>query len=101
MRLVSKEEMNQVPHKLIGALTYSSPALSSLLVGSAILIAPNLILTCAHNLYSKQSGELFCNFKFYPGLHGRMSHFYEVEDIFFSLKFHFDCIRMHRGSIAN
>ena len=66
MEEISPEQMTKLPHKLIGALTYNS--LQNQVQGSGILISPDLVLTCAHNLYDKSTGVLCRNFKFYPGL---------------------------------
>lgn len=76
----SAEEVKVKPHNLIGALTFKTnrgqPG-----KGTGTLLSQNLVLTAAHNVIER--GEIFSNFKFYPGQDGLLEKCYEVVDLFF------------------
>ena len=48
-----------------------------------MLISPNLVLTCAHNICNKRTGDYYIKFKFYPGQAGLLDHPLDVEEVFF------------------
>jgi hypothetical protein len=73
---VPEEHMQRQLHKHIGPLTYRSRQCTFIGKGTATLISPNLILTSAHNLYSKNTGEVYYDFKFYPGQCGPLEKCY-------------------------
>ena len=54
------------------------------------MISPNLVLTVAHNIYNRQTGEIYKDFKFYPQQFGKLEDPYEIEDFFFPWKFCLD-----------
>ena len=58
-------------------------------VGTAFLLSPKLALTVAHNLFNKDTREVYQEIKFYPGHQGRFEEGckYEVEDFFFPGRF--------------
>ena len=62
--------MSKLPHRHIGALIFTSRRIKRPGKGTATLISPNLIITSAHNLYNKTTGEVYYDFRFYPGQYG-------------------------------
>jgi V8-like Glu-specific endopeptidase len=58
----------------IGALTFQTPQDEG--KGTAVLISPNLILTCAHNIYDKEKRIEYKDFKFYLAVHGECDLYY-------------------------
>lgn len=71
-------------HSYIGSLlTYNSLNKTKEIKGSAVLIAPNLILTVAHNFYDKLNDVQNVDGKFYLGLNGKLGKYYEIESIFY------------------
>ncbi len=57
--------MKDLPHKHIGAIVSKCKGVP--LKGTGLLVSPNLVLTCAHNLYIRQYLEYSYDIKFYPG----------------------------------
>ena len=57
--------------------------------GTGTLIAPNIVLTCAHNCYakygknSKKKSQKIKNLKFSPGLNGKIGKTYKVANCHF------------------
>ena len=84
---VPKEDMDEPLHSNTGALTFKSRKHPELGKGTGTLVASDLVLTAAHNLYSYQTGEFNFRFQFYPGLYGDLKDPYEVEDFFFPGKY--------------
>lgn len=56
-------------------------------MGTGLLIAPDLVLTAAHNVYSFEYRKYFKNFRFYPGQSGLLSSSYGVEKVFVPERF--------------
>jgi V8-like Glu-specific endopeptidase len=76
-------------HKHIGALNFiSSLREGQFGMGTGLLVSPNLVLTCAHNLYNPATGEMYRDHKFYHGQCGPMKRHYNIEDFFFPSKYH-------------
>ncbi len=44
--------------------------------GTGFLIAPNIVLTCAHNLYDIVTKKPFSEIKFYPAVNGQIGTAY-------------------------
>ena len=66
-------------HSCIGSLlTYNPINRAKEIKGTAVLIAPNLILTVAHNFYDRLNDVQNIDGKFYLGLNGKMDKFYEI-----------------------
>ena len=71
-------------HNYIGALlSYNPLSKGKEVKGTAVLIAPNLILTVAHNFYDKLNDTQNIDTKFYLGLNGKLSKCYEIESFFY------------------
>ena len=78
-------------HRYIGAITFRSRFNQKQLgKGTGTLISPNLVLTVAHNIYNRNTGEIYKDFKFYPQQFGKLDDPYEVEDFFLPGKFCLD-----------
>ena len=64
-------------HNYIGCLlTYNPLNRTKEIKGTAVLIAPNLILTVAHNFYDKLNDVQNVDGKFYLGVNGKMGKYY-------------------------
>jgi V8-like Glu-specific endopeptidase len=87
---VPLEDMQKPLHKFTGALiflTRSKKGSAALGKGTATLISPNLVLTCAHNVYNQTTGEVYKDFRFHPGHSGVLGEGYQVEDLFLPGKY--------------
>jgi V8-like Glu-specific endopeptidase len=60
------------PHDCIGYLCFRD-SFGRLGRGTAFLIASDLVLTVAHNIYSKDYGVQYKDFVFHPGVSGELS----------------------------
>ena len=54
------------PHRCVGVI-YAEHG-KEMLIGTGFLLASNLVLTVAHNLYSRKSKSYLTNLVFYPGV---------------------------------
>jgi hypothetical protein len=50
---LTAEEVKDMPHSLIGLITCLNQE-NKLISGSGILISPDLVLTCAHNIFNRE-----------------------------------------------
>ena len=73
----------------MGALYESTESLPAIggkyLFGTGFLISGDLVLTSAHNVYSKMTGHTYRNLVFYPGVSGPLQNAtgYKVVDFRF------------------
>lgn len=70
-----------MPHRSLGAIT-STNHRNGTVHGTAILISRNLILTAAHNIYSRDGSRSaeHTDFKFYLGASGEVSRYYKIKE---------------------
>jgi V8-like Glu-specific endopeptidase len=70
--------MSEFPHNCVGVLYFTNK--NKLMVGTGFLIASDLVLTVAHNIYSKWEKAEHKNLVFYPGVSGDLykSNAYKV-----------------------
>ncbi len=61
--------MKELLHINIGALIFKPP-FGKPGKGTGLLVSPNLVLTCAHNIVNFYSKQEYSDFKFYPGQSG-------------------------------
>ena len=80
---IPREEMTGPIHKHIGVLLFESEHTIAYGKGTAMLISPNLALTCAHNIFNRRTGEQYCKIKFFPGQAGVLERPMEVDKVFF------------------
>ncbi len=81
---VTAEEQTEELHRHIGALISENvkyPGKS--IVGSGILISPNIVLTVAHNVWCRNFANKNINIRFYPGQRGFLKNPYECEIIYY------------------
>ena len=58
---------------------YIKTADTAIMVGTGFLIAGDLVLTVAHNIYSRQRGECFKDLVFYPGVSGELTNVHPIK----------------------
>lgn len=58
------------PYSAIGYVTGKFK--DTFFYGTGCLIAPNIVLTCAHNVYDRSSKEEAIHLQFTPGLNGKI-----------------------------
>jgi V8-like Glu-specific endopeptidase len=51
--------------------------------GTGFLIAPNIVLTCAHNLYDIFTKKTFYEINFYPAVNGQEGTAYKVKKVYY------------------
>ena len=73
--------MDDLPHNIIGSLTYSSNGKN--VFGTGILISPDLVLTVAHNIFDRKEKQDRKDLKFCPGQHGPLGKYYECENWYY------------------
>lgn len=65
--------MTETLHRHIGVLLCKSKYHPGKLIkGTGLLISPDLVLTCSHNLVTKETLEDNYDFRFYPGHWGKL-----------------------------
>lgn len=75
---VKQNEMNEKLHKNIVAIVWKN-SFGLVGRGSGLLVSPNLVLTCAHNLYNDRFERVEEEyFRIYPGQHGSLGAAYRV-----------------------
>jgi hypothetical protein len=85
-QLTKEEVLTHSPHSLIGlikGLTSEEEAF----YGSGILISPDLVLTCAHNLFHPELKTENKNLEFYPRQYGELEKAYEIQSSFYPQAF--------------
>lgn len=71
---VKPEEHKKRLHKYIGALLASNKTLpGKKIMGSGVLISPDLVLTAAHNVWHRKKEQENFDIKFYPQLCGSLN----------------------------
>ena len=86
---VTPKEHTMRLHKYIGALLASNKnAPGEIIMGSGVLISPDLVLTAAHNVWYRKVNQENCDIKFYPQLCGplKSSPSYSCSVVFYPTK---------------
>ena len=68
LKIMSPVSVRDFPHRCVGVI-YAWEG-KKLTVGTGFLLASNLVLTVAHNLYSRDSKTYLTNLVFYAGVSG-------------------------------
>ena len=79
---IEKDQMSENPHQLIGAVICIGGR-KRRNCGSGILISKDLVLTCAHVVYSQELKMKYEKIEFYLGQHGVLGECCEVEQSMF------------------
>jgi V8-like Glu-specific endopeptidase len=69
--ILDEYSVREHPHDCIGFLSMRN-ALNELIKGTGFLIAPDLVLTSAHNVYSRLALREYTDLKFHPGVSGQI-----------------------------
>ena len=72
MLRVHLDDMQNLLHKNIGPLISEDQNAIHKMSGTAFLISPNLVLTCAHNIYYRPKNIMYQKLLFYPGQCGEL-----------------------------
>ncbi len=75
VRLKDDIDYGRKPYCSLGALM-ATASNNKNIVGTGILISPNLVLTAAHNIYDWNNNEEYSNIRFLPAANGK----YSIED---------------------
>jgi V8-like Glu-specific endopeptidase len=67
--LITGKSLKAFPHNCIGALTFVNKV-KKVCKGTGVAISPDLVLTVAHNVYDRNYGRQFENFRFFLGADG-------------------------------
>jgi V8-like Glu-specific endopeptidase len=51
--------------------------------GTGFLIAPNIVLTCAHNLYDEVTKKQFSEINYYPAMNDLNGTAYKVKKVYY------------------
>ena len=51
--------------------------------GTGCLISPNIVLTCAHNIYKRKLKQKVNDMKFKPGFNGKVGKFFNVKKAYY------------------
>ena len=68
LRILNAVSVRDFPHRCVGVI-YAWRG-EELFIGTGLLLADNLVLTVAHNLYSRRDRSFLSNLVFYPGVSG-------------------------------
>lgn len=68
IKFMDAETVKEFPHNCVGVIKARHN--NKLLVGTGFLVASDLVLTVAHNAYSKQEQRTYAGLCFYPGVSG-------------------------------
>jgi V8-like Glu-specific endopeptidase len=64
--MLESRQAKMFPYDCIGLLAYKKH--QKKIIGTAFLIASDLVLTVAHNIYCREKEQDFTDFTFYPGV---------------------------------
>lgn len=76
IEFLDPKELLKFPHNAIGAITFRHHTIQGKNInnGTGFLVAPNLVLTVAHNVYDKIGKKEYLDIQFYPSLYGRLNN---------------------------
>jgi V8-like Glu-specific endopeptidase len=80
--------MSNHPHKGIGFVQMEFKGEKA--SGTGLLISPNLVLTCGHNIFSnkiEKGNQYATKIHFYPGHRGELGKGYEMESYYLPKEF--------------
>jgi V8-like Glu-specific endopeptidase len=69
VEVLDEKEVSKFPYNCIGYLRFRGQG-GNPGKGTGFLIAPDLVLTVAHNVYSQSYRKEYTDFLFYPGVSG-------------------------------
>jgi len=64
---------------LISSKTFTSNGIPVESIGTGTLIGPNLVVTCAHNVYDRDRKQVKTDLAFYPALNGNRKYSRRIE----------------------
>jgi V8-like Glu-specific endopeptidase len=83
---LSEEELEEPPYMFTGLIQGITNS-DQRCIGTGTLISPNLVLTCAHNIFLHTTGDVQKEIRFYPRQYGLLQAHFEVETYFFPEEF--------------
>lgn len=72
---IEGEKLKEVLHRSIGCITYLDKD-QQIQYGTGFMIASDIVITAAHNLYDKDYDFQYTDFKFYLGISGPAENYY-------------------------